>query len=651
MIDAKSSRLSAAVALARRGFRVFPAIENDKRPLIDKWPDRASSDTAEISAVWTEYPAGNIGCFNDDLISLDVDVKDGKQGRRSLRLLEMLYETLPPTYVQCSASGGWHYTYRAPGEVVALIKTCADEIAGFSGIDVRAGRTGYIIGAGSSTAAGDYTVESDLPIADAPQWLLDLLPKVHDRKTQPNGDRQTPLVPLDAETAIARAIDWLEHHAPEAIEGAGGDHETLKVAYRVKDFGISREKCLELLLDHWNETKAIPPWDPDDLAVKVANAYRYGQNAPGIASAEAEFDAVEIDAKPSPKRKGLDVRNITSFGWSTAQGGYLVQGFLNYKMLAMMSAPSSAGKSPLALDLAAHIAMGRPWRGRKVKPAYVFHYSTEGFTGLSNRMEALRREHFEGLVNVPFDFVSGSLDLRRSTKDAEAITEAVRAGSAKFGVSPGLVVIDTLSHALGGGDDSNQEHVRAVLKNCSMIANATGAAVLILHHPTKSASSDYRGSSIMLNDIDLMIKVEVDPRTKKRTVTTPRVKEFAEIDPMHFNIKVVQLGEDEECDPITSIVVDWIETAEIEFEPKLTPPQAEVLAAFDDLIAKRNAAGEKSNATIATFSEWSLSLKHARAAKGVEKGEKPQLGRCLPVLIENGLVAKTSKNQYVRIMP
>jgi hypothetical protein len=207
MIDAKSSRLSAAIALARRGFRVFPAIENDKRPLIDKWPDRASSDTAEISAVWAEYPAGNIGCFNDDLISLDVDVKDGKQGRRSLPLLEMLYEALPPTYTQRSASGGWHYTFRAPREVVALIKTCSNGIAGFSGIDVRAGRTGYIIGAGSSTAAGGYTVESDLPIADAPQWLLDLLPKIHDRKTQPNGDRQTPLVPLDAETAIARAID------------------------------------------------------------------------------------------------------------------------------------------------------------------------------------------------------------------------------------------------------------------------------------------------------------------------------------------------------------------------------------------------------------------------------------------------------------
>ena len=155
----------------------------------------------------------------------------------------------------------------------------------------------------------------------------------------------------------------------------------------------------------------------------------------------------------------------------------------------------------------------------------------------------------------------------------------------------------------------------------------------------------------MLNDIDLMIKVEVDAKTKKRTVTTPRVKEFAEIDPMQFHIKVVRLGEDEEGDPITSIVVDWIETAEIEFEPKLTPPQAEVLAAFDKLIAERKAAGEQSNATMATFSQWCLPLKHARAARGQKAGEKQQLGRCLPALIENGLVAKTSKNQYIRVLP
>ena len=221
-------------------------------------------------------------------------------------MLEALYEGLPLTYTQRSASGGYHFTYRTPPQIVATIKTCANKIVGFPDIDIRAGRTGYIVGAGSSTVAGEYTVEKDLPIADAPQWLIDLLPKVHDRKTTRKGDSQTPLVELDLYAAIARATDWLANHAPEAIEGAGGDAETYKVACRVIGFGISFEKCLELMLDHWNDIKASPPWDASELAVKVTNAYRYCQDPPGIASAEVEFDAVEVEIPTSAsKRRGL----------------------------------------------------------------------------------------------------------------------------------------------------------------------------------------------------------------------------------------------------------------------------------------------------------------------------------------------------------
>lgn len=286
-------RLAAALDLARRGFRVFPVIQNDKRPLLENWPEKASSDSTQISKVWTEYPDLNVGCFNDDLISIDVDTKAAKQGAKSLALLEAIYGGLPLTYTQRSASGGYHFTYRAQPQIVATIKTCANKIVGFPDIDIRAGRTGYIVGAGSATGIGEYTVENDLPIAEAPQWLIDLLPKVHDRKTTRNGDGHTPLVELDSEAAIARATDYLVRHAPEAIEGAGGDAETLKVAMRVKDFGVSQGRCSELMLDFWNDTKAQPPWDADELAVKVANAYRYGQEPPGIASAEAEFDAVE----------------------------------------------------------------------------------------------------------------------------------------------------------------------------------------------------------------------------------------------------------------------------------------------------------------------------------------------------------------------
>jgi RecA-family ATPase len=615
------SKLAAAVALAKQGYRVFPLTANGKTPALDgNWRKLATTDPARITEMWTcpvmeaelDY---NIGIALDaETLVFDEDVSDGKHGDKSRALLESIYDTLPTTLTVRSARGGKHLYMKTPTPV----GNSASKVA--KHIDIKS-EGGFTVGPGSVIDGVAYTIEIDAPTAPAPQWLIDMAGRPRERKQ----DTAAPLIDEDSDSAIARAIDYLERRAPEA--------GTYAVAAKIKDFGISKEKCHELMMGHWPPAEAK---GDEHVQFRVDNAYRYGTSAPGISSPEAEFDAVI----PRPKlRGGLPVHNIASFEWTTSQS-YLVQGLLNYRMLAMMSGPSNAGKSPLALDIAAHVSLGKPWRGRKVKPSYVLHYSTEGFTGLSNRMEALRREHFDYNKLVPFDFVSGRLDLRTSSSDASGIVEAVRDRAAFFGVPPGLVIIDTLSHALGGGDESNPEHVRALLKNCSQIAGRSGAAVLLLHHPTKDAGSDYRGSSIMLNDIDLLIKVETDAKTKRRIVSTPRVKEYAEIENQAFHIKVVALGQDAEGDPITSVVVEWINGAETEFEPKLTPPQQEV---YDVLVEFLN----QQNQQKATFKEWSKALKEHRTKQGKQSGENQMLVRCLSVLIENGLIEKNEQDQYV----
>jgi len=126
-----------------------------------------------------------------------------------------------------------------------------------------------------------------------------------------------PLCGLDLPANVERMERWLEHEAPEAIEGAGGDQTTVGVAAVVRDFGLSEEKCIELMLDHWNETKASPPWDPGDLAIKVANAYRYGRNRPGCRQAGViEFDAMEAgETATSPTTEHSDWPNDPTNLW------------------------------------------------------------------------------------------------------------------------------------------------------------------------------------------------------------------------------------------------------------------------------------------------------------------------------------------------
>ncbi|MFX5222092.1 hypothetical protein ABTD21_19385, partial [Acinetobacter baumannii] len=95
-------------------------------------------------------------------------------------------------------------------------------------------------------------------------------------------------VDLDRQEATTRAGEYLRDTAPIALEGAGGDATSFRVAAHLKDLGVSEAVALDLMLEHWNE-RCSPPWTPEELAVKVENAYRYGQNPAGVLSPQSEF--------------------------------------------------------------------------------------------------------------------------------------------------------------------------------------------------------------------------------------------------------------------------------------------------------------------------------------------------------------------------
>ena len=71
------SRLGeAALALARRGFHVFPLVPNTKRPLLDGGFKGATCGRVAVAGWWTEYPEANIGLYPaaSGHVVVDVDV-------------------------------------------------------------------------------------------------------------------------------------------------------------------------------------------------------------------------------------------------------------------------------------------------------------------------------------------------------------------------------------------------------------------------------------------------------------------------------------------------------------------------------------------------------------------------------------------------
>lgn len=110
--------------------------------------------------------------------------------------------------------------------------------------------------------------------------LCDTVPVAKIDATAKTIEREIAGLVWDTDEDIATAIMYLRGVEP-AIEGSthcgrediGGDRHTYNVACTMGDYGISEEKCLDIMLEHFNN-RCIPPWEEWQLAAKVSSAYR-----------------------------------------------------------------------------------------------------------------------------------------------------------------------------------------------------------------------------------------------------------------------------------------------------------------------------------------------------------------------------------------
>jgi hypothetical protein len=296
------NRLEEALALAERGFHIFPCEPNGKLPVIKDYPNRATRDPEQIRK-WFAGLDRNIGIstskFGDNqaLVVVDVDNKGEKNGDTQLLSLELEGFELPQSLEQSTPTGGRHIIYLADHACKQGVNVLGD------GLDIRS-RGGYIVGPGSTIEGKSYRqINGHGTLAPAPSWLVERLGRDRDRV----GGEPVALDGIDTDRAVARSIEYLKT-APVAVEGGAGDMTTFKVAARLKDLGCTEAQAFVVMLDHWNDN-CQPPWDSADLFDKVQHAYKYGREPQGVAAPEAVFDAVppsEDDDEPEHPVRALN---------------------------------------------------------------------------------------------------------------------------------------------------------------------------------------------------------------------------------------------------------------------------------------------------------------------------------------------------------
>jgi putative DNA primase/helicase len=214
--------------------------------------------------------------------------------------------------------------------------------------------------------------------------------------------------------------------------------------------------------------------------------------------------------------------------------------------LASVYGPSGSGKSFLALDAAAAIADGAEWFGYRVKPAPVVYCALEGEAGFRVRVaaweEAKGRRLPAGLRLVLQSF---KLTDPQDVADLSAAVLTAGAGA--------VVILDTLNRAAPEADENASADMGRILEAAKALQRLTGGLVLVVHHTGKDATRGLRGHSSLFAALDAA--VEVTREGDRREWKVAKAKDGQDGAGHPFRLDVVDLGEDDEGETVTSCVI------------------------------------------------------------------------------------------------
>jgi hypothetical protein len=255
------------------------------------------------------------------------------------------------------------------------------------------------------------------------------------------------------------------------------------------------------------------------------------------------------------------VQSAVEFG-SGPPVAWIVRGVLPKAELAVIYGESGSGKSFLALDLCAAITRGLVWRDKRTTPGRVVYVCAEGAGGFKSRLRAYAEKHSVSLAELPA-VVADAPNLLEQT-DAAALYGAIL----KWG-KPDVIVIDTLSATTPGGNENSGEDMGRVLSHCKLLHRKTGALVVLIHHSGKDATKGARGWSGLRAAADA--EIEVTRNGDFRAATITKLKDAGDFEQFSFKLNVVPLGNDADGEPVSSCVVEHIDSVPTEHgaKPKL----------------------------------------------------------------------------------
>ncbi|WP_312405252.1 AAA family ATPase [Rhizobium sp.] len=546
---------------------------------------KGATTSARIINIWfgEKYPAAMVGIPTGPALGawvLDLDRHGDRDGHAWLAEMEEKHGALPPTARATTANGGTHIFFNH-------VEGVRNRAAIADGVDTR-GEGGYIVGPGSVMADGrrydwiDHDGDGLPPIADAPEWLIDMViskapepvatkPREYTYQPEPNGSTERY-----AAKAFTMELDRLSS-APKGQRGqqlfasacsigelvAGGYISRSEAEAGLLDSAISnglvgtdgerqcRDKIKRGLDKTANSPRQIPErdYDNDNGSDPAAMAKMVERH---LAKKAATPDEQQLEPVPEQPKK----RERFELTWfdEIIEGKpkeTILKGWLGVGEFTTISGLPGTGKSVVTTDLACHIAAGMDWHGIKVQQGLVVYVAAERKKLTERRMMAFRKHH--GVKDVPLLVVGGMLDFTRDMKDADEVVKIIQHAEEVTGQKCVWVIIDTLTRVFGAGDQNASKDMVKFVRSCDHILTETKAHVTAIHH---SAWGGERGKGAIDLDgaVDASFMVKKDGSIHRLVCDGTNDGEDGDV--LAFTMKSVEIGVNEDGEPTTAPVVE-----------------------------------------------------------------------------------------------
>ncbi len=468
------------------------------------------------------------GAISGNVFVIDVDCGPGKQGDDTLQELQLKFDDLPPTMEAKTGNNGKHLFYRAPNGV----RIITDKNVLGPGVDVR-GEGGFVVAAPSTHANGNqYSCDFD-EIADAPDWLLDLVTEGahhegHGHGLQESSTGDNPFKATDGrEGVMVRVIlgticsyfrdnqklptldELLEIGFPIYCEKVKARSDSLEAdgrgitLFKIRaSYQLHRARRGELRVLHTLKNEIATSANRDGTVSQMLDV-----PAVKLPTVHDEFDESDAIAELKVDTKQL---KLTEWAINRYQGDppevkWLIQGVVPQGIPMLLAAIGGLGKSYLSLDLALKVAGGGDKWDDETQIAFggkvvgfgrvVFLTAEDSAASVHRRLEGLQQKELrekakENMFVVPLPDAGGAFPF--IAEDATGLHHTpgyIDLRAQLLELSPvSLIIFDPLQAFVHADVTADPAAAQFWWSTMAELCAATGATILVSHHMRKEGS-------------------------------------------------------------------------------------------------------------------------------------------------------------------